>query len=50
MTETYSAKDIEVLEGLEPVREISLVRAAGRSSTRAAQAFLDFARGRIGGA
>jgi DNA-binding transcriptional LysR family regulator len=38
------------VEGLEPVREISLVRAAGRSSTRAAQAFLDFARGRIGGA
>jgi DNA-binding transcriptional LysR family regulator len=32
------------VEGLEAVREISLVRATGRVTTRAAQAFLDFAR------
>jgi DNA-binding transcriptional LysR family regulator len=30
--------------GLEPAREISLVRAAGRSQTRAAEAFVAFAR------
>jgi DNA-binding transcriptional LysR family regulator len=36
------------VEGLEPAREISLVRAAGRSATRAAQAFVDFARERLG--
>jgi len=35
------------VEGLEPVREISLVRATGRATTRAAQAFLDFARERL---
>ena len=35
------------VEGLEPVREISLVRATGRATTRAAQAFLDFARDRL---
>jgi DNA-binding transcriptional LysR family regulator len=35
------------VEGLEPVREISLVRAAGRATTRAAQAFVDFARERL---
>ena len=35
------------VEGLEPSREISLVRAAGRSATRAAQAFVDFARERL---
>ena len=35
------------VEGLEPVREISLVRATGRATTRAAQAFLDFARARL---
>lgn len=35
------------VEGLEPVREISLVRAAGRSTTRAAQAFVEFARARL---
>jgi DNA-binding transcriptional LysR family regulator len=35
------------VEGLDPAREISLVRASGRSPTRAAQAFLDFARERI---
>ena len=36
------------VEGLEPAREISLVRATGRSATRAAQAFVDFARERLG--
>jgi DNA-binding transcriptional LysR family regulator len=35
------------VEGLEAVREISLVRAAGRATTRAAQAFVDFARERL---
>ena len=35
------------VEGLEPSREISLVRASGRSTTRAAQAFVDFARERL---
>jgi DNA-binding transcriptional LysR family regulator len=35
------------VEGLEPVREISVVRATGRATTRAAQAFLDFARERL---
>src|SRR3954464_6881992 len=35
------------VEGLEPVREISLVRSAGRSPTRAAEAFLAFARERL---
>ena len=34
------------VEGVEAVREISLVRATGRATTRAAQAFLDFARER----
>jgi DNA-binding transcriptional LysR family regulator len=32
------------VEGVEASREISLVRSAGRSSTRAAQAFVEFAR------
>jgi DNA-binding transcriptional LysR family regulator len=36
------------VEGLEPAREISLVRAAGRTPTRAAQAFVDFAREKLG--
>jgi DNA-binding transcriptional LysR family regulator len=36
------------VQGLDPAREISLVRATGRTSTRAAQAFLDFARERLG--
>jgi DNA-binding transcriptional LysR family regulator len=36
------------VEGLEPVREISLVRASGRVSTRVAQAFVDFAREQLG--
>ncbi|MGB2953221.1 MAG: selenium metabolism-associated LysR family transcriptional regulator [Gaiellaceae bacterium] len=35
------------VKGLEPAREISLVRSAGRSPTRAAQAFVDFARERV---
>jgi DNA-binding transcriptional LysR family regulator len=35
------------VEGLEPAREISLVRAAGRTPTRVAQAFVDFARERL---
>jgi len=35
------------VEGLDPAREISLVRAAGRSPTRAAQAFVDFAKERL---
>jgi DNA-binding transcriptional LysR family regulator len=35
------------VKGLEPSREISLVRAAGRSTTRAADAFVDFARARL---
>lgn len=35
------------VEGLEPGREISLVRASGRATTRAAQAFLDFAGERL---
>jgi len=33
--------------GLDPVREIFLVRASGRSETRAARAFLAFARERV---
>jgi DNA-binding transcriptional LysR family regulator len=35
------------LEGLELERQILLVRAAGRSESRAARAFLDFAAGRL---
>jgi DNA-binding transcriptional LysR family regulator len=35
------------VEGLELEREIHLVRAAGRSETRAARAFLEFARNRL---
>jgi DNA-binding transcriptional LysR family regulator len=35
------------VEGLEPAREISLVRAAGRSPTRLAEAFIAFARERL---
>ncbi len=35
------------VEGLEPAREISLVRAAGRVPTRLAQAFVAFARERV---
>src|SRR2546430_2489499 len=35
------------VRGLDPVREIFLVRASGRAETRAAQAFVDFARSRL---
>jgi DNA-binding transcriptional LysR family regulator len=35
------------VRGLDPVREIFLVRATGRTETRAAQAFLEFARSRL---
>jgi DNA-binding transcriptional LysR family regulator len=35
------------VEGLDPARQISLVRSAGRSPTRAAEAFLAFARERL---
>jgi DNA-binding transcriptional LysR family regulator len=35
------------VRGLDPVREIFLVRAAGRTQTRAALAFVDFARARL---
>jgi DNA-binding transcriptional LysR family regulator len=35
------------VEGLEPAREISLVRASGRAETRVAQAFVVFARERL---
>jgi hypothetical protein len=35
------------VEGLEPAREISLVRATGRSPTRLADAFVAFARERL---
>jgi DNA-binding transcriptional LysR family regulator len=35
------------VEGLDPARDISLVRSAGRSPTRAAEAFVDFARERL---
>ena len=35
------------VEGLELEREIYLVRAAGRAETRAARAFVEFARERL---
>jgi len=35
------------VEGLDPARDISLVRSAGRSPTRSAEAFLEFARERL---
>jgi DNA-binding transcriptional LysR family regulator len=35
------------VKGLEPAREISLVRPAGRSPSRAAEAFLGFARSKL---
>jgi DNA-binding transcriptional LysR family regulator len=35
------------VRGLEPAREISLVRAAGRSETRVARAFVDYARAAV---
>ena len=36
------------VEGMEPAREIFLVRGAGRTPTVVAQAFVDFVRGRAG--
>jgi DNA-binding transcriptional LysR family regulator len=36
------------VDGIDVTREISLARAAGRTPTRAAAAFLDFARERLG--
>ena len=35
------------VRGLEPSREVSLVRASGRVSTRLADAFVAFARDRV---
>jgi DNA-binding transcriptional LysR family regulator len=35
------------VDGLEPAREISLVRSSGRAETRVAQAFVEFARARL---
>jgi DNA-binding transcriptional LysR family regulator len=35
------------VEGLDPAREISLVRSTGRAETRVGQAFVDFARARL---
>src|SRR6266404_7255193 len=35
------------VEGLEPSREIALVRSTGRAETRVAQAFVEFARARL---
>jgi DNA-binding transcriptional LysR family regulator len=35
------------VKGLEPARQISLVRSTGRSPTRAAEAFVAFAKGRV---
>jgi LysR family transcriptional regulator, transcriptional activator of the cysJI operon len=35
------------VRGLDPVRQIHLVRASGRAETRAAQAFVEFARARL---
>jgi DNA-binding transcriptional LysR family regulator len=35
------------VKGFDPARDISLVRSAGRSPTRAAEAFLEFARERL---
>jgi len=35
------------VEGLDPSREISLVRSAGRAETRVAQAFVEFAKSRL---
>jgi DNA-binding transcriptional LysR family regulator len=35
------------VKGLDPAREISLVRAAGRVATRVAEAFVAFARERV---
>ena len=37
------------VEGLEPSREIALVRSVGRAPSRVAEAFLAFARERLPG-
>src|SRR3954471_15542593 len=44
-----AAGTVEVarVEGLEPSREIALVRATGRAETRVAQSFVEFARARL---
>jgi DNA-binding transcriptional LysR family regulator len=39
--------EVARVEGLEPSREISLVRSAGRAETRVGQAFVEFARARL---
>jgi DNA-binding transcriptional LysR family regulator len=39
--------EIGRVEGLEPSREISLVRSAGRAETRVAQEFVEFARSQL---
>ena len=36
------------VDGVEPTREVALVRATGRSATRAGDAFVEFARERVG--
>src|SRR3954452_14465995 len=38
---------IASVDGLEPSREISLVRSAGRAETRVAQTFVEFAKSRL---
>jgi DNA-binding transcriptional LysR family regulator len=38
---------IAAVEGIEPVREVALVRSSGRALSRAAEAFLVFARERL---
>ena len=38
------------VKGLDAKREISLVRASGRTATRAAEAFVEFARAKLAGA
>jgi DNA-binding transcriptional LysR family regulator len=44
---TGGTVEIARVEGLEPAREIALVRAAGRAETRVAQSFVEFARARL---
>jgi DNA-binding transcriptional LysR family regulator len=44
---TTGLLEIARVRGLDPVREIFLVRATGRSETRAARAFVAFARERV---
>jgi hypothetical protein len=35
------------VKGLDPTREISLVRSTGRTPSRVAAAFVEFARGQL---